>query len=109
MVHSLLDRALAERRLVLYTIGVWTTHDGVEIPVGKMTTSHLCNVLCLLRTWARKKCNKMNVHPNSPEPQGEMAQDGYWQEFDRWLHYDLDDILGTHPFYQHLIRELNTR
>lgn len=48
----------------------WKTKEGVEIPVGDMTTDHIKNVIAMLERSALLELAKMPY----PNPQGEMAQ-----------------------------------
>jgi hypothetical protein len=110
MVQSLLQKARAERRMILFSIGIWTTKDGKEIHVSNITDQHLENIYYYLSKRARAKLYEQIASAYAlPEPRGEMAQADFWRGVDEVEDMTELDILKQHPFFRHLVQELVKR
>lgn len=62
-INNKLPKALKE-----YKVKVWKTKDGRELPVSKMTDSHLINTIKM----CRRNCNKM-IHTDQEQLMGAEA------------------------------------
>ena len=109
------------KRNALHEQGVWTTANHREIPVTEMDDSHLVNTLKYLARQVRRATEK-RMKPagfisvwSYPEPQGEMAQDAYYQaaEYEDHVYYTPEEVawsyLVRHPIIPHLIKEIQYR
>ena len=90
--------------------GVWTCSDGREIVVAKIEDSHLCNIAVFMWRQAGEK-NDREIYEACamPGPNGEMAQLSVEQGLDYLMEYGHSDEFARHPFYLHLVRELDRR
>jgi len=69
----------------------WTTHDGRQIPISKLTNEHLLNIILFFRRRAEQERTLVTTYP--PQFQGEIAQLSADQEYESWLQADVDDII----------------
>ena len=88
-------------------MSIWTTREGVEMEVSKMDDNHLLNTIRFLERRHNAKRTNIDAYFVGPlaMPQGEMAQDAFWQEFDHAV-----DTLG--PFdaiYTDMLDEAEAR
>ena len=96
----------------LASLGVWVTANGERIWIKSIRNDHLLNIARFLVRQAEEEVKETrSFYYSEPMPQGEMALDCYWQEFD-FITSDscgIDVELVDHPFYYHLLKELYER
>ena len=63
---------------------VWTTKDGDDIPVSKMSDSHIKNCIRMLRDGGCSHRDVIDALSFSP-PNGDMACDAFYDGFDYML------------------------
>ncbi len=64
---------------------IWTMRTGEKIHVENMETSHIQNALAMLKRKGFVSPGTIDNYMCGIMPQGEMAQDAFWAEFDSVL------------------------
>lgn len=90
---------------------IWITKDKQRIPVDKLETTHLINIINLLKRWANNMINHyQSLYWSLPEPNGDMAQDCWQREVSFWDEITSEDYLNLYyPLWKVLNKELRKR
>lgn len=114
----------ARQRRQLHERGIWVTKDLQEIHVSRMSDTHLLHTLRFLERRALELSRRALVVQLAgvtmlgyPEPQGEMAQDAYWQgmeehcdeTYERGWNALALGLLAEQPIFKHLVHEAMER
>lgn len=69
------------------TNGLWTTKEGVEVEVSKMSDSHILNSYKMLKRKRKEYIGlkTLEFYLNCTPPIGEMAKDAFEEELNRIL------------------------
>ncbi len=90
--------------------GIWVTKEGTKIPVAQMSDSHLINIFFMLEKKAESLSTTIWAYP---EPQGEMAQDAYYNECliedEMGGPSSKEEVLAKFPIYPFIVEELKRR
>ena len=86
----------------------WTTKEGKKIRICDMSDSHLLNSIKMIERQSRLRLEgELSFYMSCPLPNGEMAQDGFDQEFDALLDATPDDFLPC--IYYNLVDDARRR
>lgn len=95
---------------------VWTTRDGEQIPIRKLTDSHLLNIVCLLmrKTASYRRHLIDEGYHVLASMQGDMAQYCLENELNAMeqdeLEGNVEDLLiSIHPLGKDLLKEVERR
>ena len=93
--------------------GIWVTREGQRIPIGNIRDSHLLNIYNYLKRQAKAIARKnLMFYLTCDEPNGDMASLAFDSEWEFWCGGEEDPagyLVENHPFYQHLMKELEKR
>lgn len=94
---------------------IWTTKEGIRIPISEMSRSHLRNTLRMLRRWAKHQLMvnikvMLEIDNSIFSPTAEVARDCFDRDFENLLGMKWDDYLEMYvPQFPHLVKEASRR
>jgi len=90
-------------REALWERGVWIDKDGNRLPVAEMNEQRVKYILAFLERKAKAEYHSiLSFYISTPEPNGEMAQDAFDQEFASCVESDWTDIFEDYAIVPYL-------
>lgn len=88
----------------LWEVGIWVNKEEEREPVKDMTLRRVNGILEFLQKRAQRyHAYMVHFYIHTPEPQGEMAQDAFDQEFQFWCKTDWQELFEDYSIVPFLL------